>query len=103
MSKAFILLGLVSLLEACAASVGSPDGERGIRIVQFQDVHNCHFISDIHGLSPFYGIFAAPALKSARKAAIERAAELGATHVVWDRPNTTYGSTSISGNAYKCK
>lgn len=102
MRKPLFLLSLLAALNACATSVGSSTGNNGVQIALRDDVRNCKFLGDVHGVSSFYGVFAAPALESSRQAAMEQAQMLGATHVVWDTTNTNYGSTSINGNAYKC-
>ena len=87
---------------ACATSVGSSASHSGVIVASEDAVKACKFLGDIHGVSPFYGIFAAPALASSREAAMQQAKNLGASHVTWANANTNYGSTSISGNAYKC-
>ena len=97
----YLLLALL-ILPACATSVGSSVGNSGIKISLAKDVENCEFLGDVHGVSSFYGVFAASALESSRQSAMKRAAELGATNIVWQTNDTSYGSTSVTGNAFNC-
>lgn len=62
----------------------------------------CRFLADITGTSPFYGVFAGPALDAARSAAMQEAASRGANAVSFAPPNMAYGATSITGRAYNC-
>lgn len=91
------------LLTSCASGVGSSFGDNGVKVAVKEDMRHCKYLGDIHGLSPFYGIFAAPALEAAREAAMKQAQSLGATHIVWGATDTPYGSTSIHADAYSCK
>lgn len=100
--KNILFVIVIFILSACASSVGSGTGATGVQVAVEKDIQHCDFLGDVHGVSSFYGVFAAPALESSRQAAMKRASELGATHIVWNATNTTYGSTSVVGDAYKC-
>jgi hypothetical protein len=65
-------------------------------------VKGCELLSDVHSVSSLYGAFAAKGLAKARAQAIHRAQALGANTIVWGEFATPYGSTSVSGLAYKC-
>lgn len=99
-----ILMAFLSALTvtACAFPIGTPSSIPDLKITTLAKVQDCDLISDVHGVSPLYGVFAASALDASRTQAMQQAAALGATHLVWDSNNTNYGSTAISGNAYRC-
>lgn len=59
-------------------------------------------ISDVHGVSGRYGVFAESGMAYARYEALQAAADLGANTVVFEPFATNYGSTSVHGYAYKC-
>jgi S1-C subfamily serine protease len=73
-----------------------------IKISTPRDVKNCKFISDVHGISGLYGVFASQGLSNARKEAFSNARVVNATHIVWTQTSVVYGSTSVSANAYNC-
>lgn len=98
-----IIVTCVVALIGCASPVGSTTGTNGIIIAQASEMTSCKFLGDVHSISPFYGLFAAPALESARQVAMQQASKLGATHIVWNQVTPVHGSTTISGNAYSCK
>lgn len=99
-----ILMAFLSALTAtaCATPIGNPQSVPGIKITTLAKVQDCDLITDVHGVSPMYGVFAAAALDDSRTQAMLQAKAAGATHIVWDGNSTGYGSTAISGNAYKC-
>ena len=66
------------------------------------EVKNCRLLSDVHGTSGWYGVFASQGISNARNEAFENAKKLDATHLVWTQTSVVYGSTSVSGNAYRC-
>ena len=90
------------ILTGCASGVGSSPPPKGITVADEKMVAACQFVSDVHGTSALYGVFVKRGLANARQGAMKEAKKLGATHVVFSRPNTGYGSTSASGRAYRC-
>jgi len=93
---------LVIFLFGCASQEVNkiPDG---MKVATKDEVAECKFLSDVHGVSSLYGVFAEVALAKSRQQAFEQAKVLGANTVVWEPFSTQYGSTSVHGNAYKCK
>jgi hypothetical protein len=65
------------------------------------DVAHCTFVKDIDGRSVFGERLKGPAIEKAKEDARGEAAKLGATHIVWGKPNST-DVTTISGKAYRC-
>ena len=101
--KRFILAALVGVLvSGCASGVGGSNPPEGITVSDAKMVANCTFVSDVHGTSPFYGVFVNAALTDARQVAMKEAKKLGATHVVFTTTATGHGSTAASGQAYRC-
>jgi hypothetical protein len=90
------------LIAGCAAGVGSMPPPAGITVADSKMVANCTYVGDVHGTSPFYGVFVNTALTQTRQVAMEEAVKLGATHVVFTSTSTGYGSTAASGQAYRC-
>ena len=67
-----------------------------------EQVKTCEYLDDIIGTSSFYGVFATKGIKNAKEEAINKATDIGATHIVWKSNSLTYGSTAITGMAYRC-
>jgi O-acetyl-ADP-ribose deacetylase (regulator of RNase III) len=98
----FLAVLLLIVIPGCASGVGSAPPPAGITVANSEMVSNCKYVSDVYGTSPFYGVFLSKALPQARQAAMQEAVTLGATHVVFTSTSTGYGSTSVSGQAYRC-
>lgn len=67
-----------------------------------EQVKSCEYLDDIIGTSSYYGVFATKGIKNSKEEVINKAADIGATHIVWKSNSLTYGSTSITGMAYRC-
>jgi len=65
------------------------------------DVAQCTFLENVDGRSVFGERLKGPAVEKAKEDARGNAAKLGATHIVWDKPNST-DVTTITGKAYRC-
>ncbi len=65
------------------------------------DVAHCTFLKDVDGRSVFGERLKGPAVEKAKEDARGEAAKLGATHIVWGKPNST-DVTTITGKAYHC-
>jgi hypothetical protein len=65
-------------------------------------VTGCQYLDDVTSVSSRYGIFASAALDDTKAQVLEKAAEAGATHLVWEAPILAYGSTTSRGKAYRC-
>ena len=81
---------------------GQKFNQKEIIVATSLEVKNCRLLSDVHGTSGWYGVFASQGISNARNEAFENAKKLDATHLVWTQTSVVYGSTSVSGNAYRC-
>lgn len=91
-----------SLFLAACASATAGGAPSGLRIASEKSVGDCQYVTDVHGVSGAYGVFAGAGLKAARSEAMQAALAAGANTVVWRSTSTTYGQTSIHGDAYEC-
>lgn len=92
---------ILGALTACNAPVST--AVSGVTISQADDVKSCKFISDVHGASMFYGMFASGGIDSARKSAMEQTKTLGGNNIVWSSFDSVYGGSTANGAAYLCK
>jgi hypothetical protein len=91
---------LLSLL-ACA----TPGNERyagNVIAVHPEAVIQCKFLDDLSGNSGLAGLFGPKGVDNIKQHLLKEADTKGATHVVWDKANVGYMSTTLSGKAYKC-
>ncbi len=65
-------------------------------------VKSCEYLDDLIGTSGWYGVFATQGVESARAEVLVKAQKIGATNVVWQSSNVSYGSTSVTGKVYRC-
>ena len=64
-------------------------------------VAHCTFLQDVNGRSVFGERLKGPGTEKAKEQARSQAAKLGATHIVWDKAQST-DVTTITGKAYRC-
>lgn len=102
MSAIRLLTGSATLLLAACVSTQPVSRSPAVTPATAEQVAGCQYVDDLVGVSGMYGVFADKGIENARKKALEKAASLGATHVVWADANTGYGSTSAAGKAYRC-
>jgi len=77
----------------------------------FADVHEaddemvkgCEYLGDVTASSGWGGLAQGMGQSRSRKSAFKRAAEKGATHLVWSRQASGMGGANASGRAYKCE
>ena len=86
-----LILISAALHTGCATAVGT-SGASGVRVITQKQAAECQYLSDAHGISSFYGIFAAPALASARQAALNKAAEMGGDSLIWGLAGSAPGA-----------
>jgi hypothetical protein len=65
-------------------------------------VGGCRYIDEMISVSSRYGVFASSALKDTKAEVVAKAAQSGATHLVWEAPVLAVGSTTSRGKAYRC-
>jgi len=92
----------ISLLTGCVNSQSTHELSGNVVVANEAMVKGCTYISDIHGTSPLYGMFAAAGISGARSAAINQAKQMGASHVTIDSVEAVYGSTTVNASAYRC-
>ena len=93
------LVFIILLLSSCAA-IPEP---KGILEADSHMVANCKFLGSFHATSMVGGcLFKDIGFSRAKKKALNKAAELGATHVVWMMLESNAGGGFASGRAYRC-
>ena len=65
-------------------------------------VEGCTYIGNVHGSSGWNDFLPSTGMKNAKNEAIENAAALGATHILWSNISGGY-SPYVSAQAYICK
>jgi len=103
--KKFILLGLLALsFSGCATSLT----HEASRITQVNDgersqVKECKTMGEVTGNSSYGGLFMQEAGKNyAKNQAMNDAANMGATHIVWTLAEGGFFGGKAIGVAYKC-
>lgn len=89
-----------ALLAGCAA--GPSKGGALVRDADAHAVASCTLVGEVHGTSGWGNLAASKGMENAKNEARSHAAELGATHIVWDTVVGGY-SPSASGKAYRCQ
>ncbi len=94
-----IILGLFTFV-SCATTLSSTAIK--IKEADIKTVENCKYLGEVHGSSGWGNLGASVAMQNAKNEALEKAAKLGATHVIWNNITGGY-SPYVSGKAYYCK
>jgi hypothetical protein len=94
-SRSILPLSII-LMSACA-STPSPLAQR-VTVADAEQVSTCRPVTDVRGSSSWGWLSASKATQNAKTEALEQAASLGATHVVW----TSVARGSAAGKAYRC-
>lgn len=91
---ALVLTGCVSARSEAAAAIRDADDAM---------VAGCTFLGTVSGSSMMSAGAAEKGRKNAKTAALEDAAGMGATHIVWTDVSTVFqGGSSATGKAYRC-
>lgn len=90
--------GDINERETCKADEVIAD----VREADDQMVKGCEYIGDVTASSGFGGLAQGLGQSRARKGAFKRAAQKGATHIVWSRQASGWGGGNSSGRTYKC-
>jgi hypothetical protein len=64
-------------------------------------VIGCKFVGQVQGSSGWGGLAASTGMENAKNEAREKAAQLGATHIVWQAISGNY-TPYVTGHAYSC-
>jgi len=99
--KVFAIIMLTSLIACGCATTLSPSATR-IVDADAKMVDACTYVGDVHGSSGRGNLAASAGIQNAKNEATEKAAALGATHILWTNVSGGY-SPYVSGRAYRCK
>ncbi|MBQ3301671.1 MAG: hypothetical protein IJH04_05965 [Eggerthellaceae bacterium] len=93
---------LVSAFLVCAGSAATPSNEATqVRDADEQAVASCQYLQDFDGNSGWGGLAQGAGMDNARNEVREKAAKIGATHLVWINVHGGY-SANATAHAYKC-
>ncbi|AZZ36185.1 hypothetical protein CIK05_05040 [Bdellovibrio sp. qaytius] len=104
MKKIMLFAGLALTLSGCATAIT----HEAAHIVQVNEneknqVKDCKTLGQVTGTSSYGGLFMQEAGKSyAKNQAINDAANMGATHVMWTLAEGGFFGGHAAGVAYKC-
>lgn len=102
MMRVSTLLSFSLLLMVRCASTPSP-AATAIREADDRMVADCQYVGDVQGSSMLSAAAGATGRANAKTQALEEAARLRATHVVWVSVTTVnQGGSSAHGKAYRC-
>ncbi|HEX5355701.1 MAG TPA: hypothetical protein VFW93_05765 [Aquabacterium sp.] len=94
---------LVAALAACSSAPQHHERYAGHVIEGNADmVVGCKLLDTLSSSSGLTGFFAPKGVDNIKQTLLRQADGMGATHVVWDKPNVGYDTTSLSGKAYQC-
>ena len=96
-----IAILLCSMICSGCATTLSTSG-LSVREADEKMVTECRFLGSVQGSSGFGNVAASVGMQNAKNQAIERAAGMGATHIVFGDIRGGY-SPSVQGRAYTCK
>jgi hypothetical protein len=100
-SKVFAIILLSGFIASGCATTLSPSATR-ILDADAKMVEGCTYVGDVHGSSGWGNLAASTGIQNAKNEAVEKAAALGATHILWTNISGGY-SPYVSGRAYICK
>jgi len=93
------LVLIIALLSSCAAT----PKVKGIHEAGSDMVANCEFLGSVHAASMWGGCLCqGVGFSSAKNHALNKAAKLGATHIVWTDLESGLRGGFASGRAYRC-
>jgi len=99
--KVFAIIMLSSLIAYGCATTLSTSATR-ILDADTKMIDGCTYVGDVHGSSGWGNLAASTGIQNAKNEGTEKAAALGATHILWTNVSGGY-SPYVSGRAYRCK
>jgi hypothetical protein len=90
-----------ALLMLSACSTTPTTTAAGVIEADAQMVSGCKYLGEVHARSGWGNLAATTGITRAQNAVREKAAERGATHVVWGDISGGY-VPNVSGHAYRC-
>jgi hypothetical protein len=98
-----ILIGVIATLGLAACATTSSNRYAGqVVSSEIGAMARCHYLGSISGASGLSGFFAIKGADNVKQDLLRRADVMGATHVVWERPDVDYEGTSVTAKAYRC-
>jgi hypothetical protein len=91
--------GDISARETCKTDEVVAD----VREADDEMVKGCEYRGDVTASSGWGGLAQGMGQSRSRNSVIKRAAQKGATHLVWSRQASGLGGANASGRAYKCE
>ncbi|TAK97262.1 MAG: hypothetical protein EPO09_04495 [Aquabacterium sp.] len=100
---ALACLAVITTLAACTNMPQHHERYAGHVIEGNADmVVNCKLLDSLSSSSGLTGFFAPKGVDNIKQNLLRQADSMGATHVVWDKPNVGYDATTLNGKAYQC-
>lgn len=99
MMRCFNMLVMCFSLSSCATTLGP--AARGITAADDKMVAGCKFVGDVQGSSGWGNLAASTGMENSKNEALEKAATVGATHIVWANVQGGF-SPFAHGKAYRC-
>jgi hypothetical protein len=96
-----LLLATTSGLAACG-TMSNPRYAGSVVASEAGAVARCQYLGDMSGSSGLSGFFALKGADDVKQELLRRADVQGATHVVWERPDVDYTSTTVVAKTYRC-
>lgn len=93
------LAGFVLAAAGCATTLST--AAENVRVSDQSDVSGCTFLGTVQGSSGFGNLAASTGMHNARVEAQDKAAEMGATNIVWKNIHGGYSPYAVA-NAYRC-
>ena len=87
------------MLNGCATTLSQ--SAANVKDADMKMTENCKFLGEVCGSSTWGGIEAR--VEAAKNEVREKAASLGATHIVWQGISSSGAQIVVSGKAYLCK
>jgi len=95
----------LTFLAACGTQAptrpSTPKAEHEVVDATPEQVANCKYLDDVSSVSGS-GALAGAARAGARREVVNKAAALGATHLVWLESSQVLDTTTTRGRAYRC-
>ena len=76
-----LVLTVLLCLSGCATTPSQSAAR--VKDADMKMIENCQFLGDVHGTSGVGALFASVGIENAKNEAREKAASMGATHIVW--------------------
>jgi hypothetical protein len=98
-----VLIAASSLSDADVLTESQQTGGIQVEVREADDamVAHCTYLGDVHATSGWGNLVASAGISSAKNSAKKKAAEKGATHIVWGTVVGGY-SPSVTAKAYRC-